>query len=250
MAVLDVGQGLAVVLETRHHVLLFDTGPTDYTGARTIVPWLRQAGHDRLDRLVISHNDSDHSGGAQAVINSLPVARGEYSAWPMLYAYPADSSAGFCRAGDHWQWDRVDFTYLSPGDTVDGLDENNRSCVLRVRGPGWSALLTGDIEQPAEQALLDSGADLKARVLILGHHGSKTSSSEAFLRGVGPERAIVSAGYRNRFGHPSPVVLQRLLRLGIPVDSTVDRGTLQYDFAPDGEIRTTGARDIRHYWRN
>ena len=250
MSVLDVGQGLSVVLQTRHHNLLYDTGASPMTGERVVLPFLYGAGIRKIERLVLSHNDLDHTGGAPPVLQRLPVEQLLYSALPENYQPSTTTRQQFCRAGQRWQWDGVDFTFLSPVPGMASMTDNNRSCVLRVSGRGFSILLTGDIEKPAEQMLVESGAELASEVLVLPHHGSKTSSTPAFLERVRPELGIVSAGYRNRFGHPHPKVVQRYQSTGIVLDSTVAGGTLTYQWSGTGELTREQWRGLGHYWHN
>ncbi|RZU45024.1 competence protein ComEC [Fluviicoccus keumensis] len=250
MAVLDVGQGLSVVLHTRSHSLLYDTGPGPLAGRDVVLSYLYGAGIRRLDRLVLSHNDLDHTGGAAEVIRGIPASEVVYSALPEAYRPGLESRQQFCRQGQHWDWDGIRFRVVSPGPSLAGAADNNRSCVLHVQGEGFSILLTGDIETPAEQALLGSGEDLRADVLVLPHHGSNTSSSPAFLQAVQPRLGIVSAGYRNRFGHPAARIVERYRSARIPLDSTILSGTLDYRFAPGGHIDRESWRTGRHYWRN
>jgi competence protein ComEC len=207
--VLDVGQGLAVVVQTAAHALLFDSGPQysadSNAGQRVVVPYLRAAGVRQLDALVISHRDLDHSGGLAAVQAELPVGR-------LLTSY-----GGFggepCVAGQHWQWEGVQFTLLHP--TADDYarprkKSNNLSCVLRVTNAAGSVLLAADIEAADERALLKRAPEaLRSSVLVVPHHGSSTSSTPAFIAAVGARAAVFSAGYRNAFRHPRPEILTR-----------------------------------------
>jgi competence protein ComEC len=249
MTVLDVGQGLAVVLQTRRHNLLYDTGPTPMAGERVVLPYLTGAGIRKIETLVLSHNDSDHTGGAEGLMRRLPVDRLLYSALPEGYQPDDRTRQAFCRAGEGWQEDSVDFRFLSPGPGLSGAADNNRSCVLRVSGPGFSLLLTGDIEKETEAALIDEGALEPVDVLVLPHHGSKTSSTAAFIEALHPRRGVISSGYRNRFGHPSPVVVQRYREAGVALDSTIPGGTLVYEWMPGHPMTLYRERDRRHYWR-
>jgi competence protein ComEC len=250
MAVLDVGQGLAVVLQTRQHVLLYDTGPSESVGERVVVPYLDYAGIRRLDRLVLSHNDLDHTGGATPVIAAVPVREVLFSALPETYRPAVESRQDFCQAGTAWQWDGVDFLILSPGSGMGQLKDNDRSCVIRVSGAGYSVLLTGDIEAVAERGLLQHADALRSDVLLLPHHGSQTSSTAAFIAAVRPGLGIVSAGYRNRFHHPDKRVVGRYRLAGVPLVSTVESGTLRYEWGPGGFIHRETWRGGRHYWQN
>lgn len=205
--VLDVGQGLAVVVRTSAHALLYDTGPLYSAGAdagqRVVLPYLRAVGVDRLDGLVISHRDRDHAGGAGSIRAALPVTR-------LLSSIAGVGEA--CVAGTSWVWDGVRFDFLHPlGEAaVSSANTNRRSCVLRVEAAGRAVLLPADIEARDEQALIQRGAGaLRSEVLVVPHHGGRGSSSPAFIAAVGAHESVFSVGYRNPFGHPRPEVLAR-----------------------------------------
>jgi competence protein ComEC len=214
----DIGQGNAVLLRTANHALLYDAGPRfsleSDAGYRVLVPLLR-ALDVPLDMLVLSHRDSDHTGGAQAVLMMQPQATLLSSIEPE-HALQSLRPAQRCQAGQHWQWDGVTFEVLHPqASDYDGQHKTNAmSCTLRISNGVQTALLAGDIEQAQEARLVAdplAGAtgQLRADVLLVPHHGSKTSSSAAFLDAVQPRIALVQAGYRNRFGHPAGPVLVR-----------------------------------------
>lgn len=249
LSVLDVGQGLAVLVETRQHNLLYDTGPTPSAGERVVLPYLSRAGIRKIEELMLSHNDLDHTGGAASLVERLPVGRLTYSAVPDSFRPGATTRQSLCRAGERWRWDRVEFTLLAPLSGMSRLADNDRSCVLRIAGEGFSILLTGDIERPAESRLLAEGVLAPVDVLVLPHHGSRTSSSEAFVAALRPRRGVVSAGYRNRFGHPHRQVVGRYLKMGTRLDSTVEGGTLVYEWRPGRAMTLERWRDRRHYWR-
>jgi competence protein ComEC len=223
---LDVGQGTSVLVRTASSLMIFDTGPVYArerdAGERVLLPLLRARGENRVDQLVLSHQDSDHVGGAAALIKAVPVRE----LWSSLPASHALRKRGLmhrpCEAGASWQADGVAFEVLHPRPEAEEAaarrSTNALSCVLRVvDAQGRSLLLTGDIEAPQEQALIASGQALRADMLIVAHHGSRTSTTTAWLDAVSPSVAVVQAGYRNRFGHPAPAVEQRLLGRGIQV---------------------------------
>lgn len=205
--VLDVGQGLAVSVRTATHTLVYDTGarfsPRFDAGSAVVVPFLRAAGVERVDALVVSHGDDDHAGGAGAVLRHLRPRR-VWSSVPQRLQVRAD----FCARGVDWRWDRVRFRFLHPGR--DGpWHGNDASCVLRVDGPGGSLLLPGDIEAGAERALVARAAELAADLVVAPHHGSATSSTAAFVDAVRPRWVLYSVGHRNQWGFPRPGVLAR-----------------------------------------
>ena len=250
LSIIDVGQGLSILIQTQHHALLYDTGANQNAGERIINRYLHWRGVQRLNGLMISHNDKDHTGGADALMQQFVPQQVWYSATPEGYQLPPKTPQQLCVAGQRWQWDRVRFEVLSPITGAYYDKDNNRSCVLRVSGEGFSVLLTGDMELPAETMLLKQGASLQSEVLVLGHHGSKTSSSEPFLAAVKPKLAIVSAGYHNQFKHPSPSVITRLQQRQIGIDSTIEHGTLRYLLGKEGIIEREAWRERGHYWLN
>ncbi len=208
----DIGQGNAVLVRTAHHALLYDAGPRfsreSDAGHRVLVPLLR-ALDVPLDMLVLSHRDSDHTGGAQAVLMMQPNAT-LLSSIEAEHALQTLRGASRCIAGQRWEWDGITFDVLHPqASDYGGSKTNAMSCTLRITNGAQSILLAGDIEQAQEARLVAAGAALRADVLLVPHHGSKTSSSAEFLDAVQPRFALVQAGYRNRFGHPSSPVLVR-----------------------------------------
>jgi len=206
VTVLDVGQGLAVVVETPHHTLLFDAG-SGYggfsVGTTVVVPYLRSRGHSAIDVMVVSHDDRDHRGGAAGVLSAVPVGQIYRSGRSF------DDQDRVCSAGRSWNWDGISFRFLSPLPGYRG-SRNDRSCVLRISDGVSSVLLTGDIERRAERLLVGRyGGELRSNVMIVPHHGSNTSSSQLLLDVVQPDIAIVSRGASNRFGHPRAAVVRR-----------------------------------------
>lgn len=235
---LDVGQGTAVLVRTRGHALLLDAGPAwgegRDAGDRVVLPVLRHLGVRRLDELVITHRDLDHAGGAASVLRGLPVSLLRSSLEPQhpLRRFPVPHEA--CRRGQSWQWDGVRLQVLHPfGDEAPGAKPNTLSCVLRIEDRwGRSLLLTGDIEREQEEALVRIDAQgLRSDGLVVPHHGSRTSSTESFLRATAPQWAVAQAGYRNRYGHPATAVVQRYGSLNIPMLSSPWCGALRWDGA-------------------
>ncbi len=248
----DIGQGNAVLLRTARHSLLYDTGPRhgqdSDAGHRVLVPLLRALG-ERLDTVVVSHADSDHSGGAATVLAAQPQAALRASL-PDGHALAMRHAMTPCVAGQQWDWDGVRFEVLHPpAGAPRDAKPNTVSCVLRVAAQGRAVLLAGDIEQAQEQWLVASGASLQADLLLVPHHGSKTSSSTALLRVVVPRFALVQAGYRNRFGHPAPEVVQRLQAHGASVVASPACGAAQWRSDEPERIDCARAQHPR-YWRH
>jgi competence protein ComEC len=251
----DIGQGNAVLVRTATHALLYDAGPRfsreSDAGQRVLVPLLRALGQ-RLDLLVLSHRDSDHTGGASAVLQTQPQAR-LLSSIEDAHALQALRPATRCEAGQHWEWDGVRFHVLHPAaqDYARAPKPNALSCVLRVDDGRHAVLLAGDIEAPQEAQLTAraGAAGLRADVLLAPHHGSKTSSSEAFVQAVQPRIVLVQAGYRNSFGHPAPVVLARYAAQGAQVVQTMRCGAAQWHSQDSQRVLCERAQ-ARRYWQH
>lgn len=222
LIIFDVGQGLAVAAQTRRHALLYDTGPhfnsEANSGNRILIPALRGMGIAQLDGLMVTHDDNDHTGGAQSVLQDMPVhwvSSSLAEGHPLLQPV---SDTQRCTDEQTWEWDGVHFEVLHPsakGYTTEEIRDNNRSCVLRITTGKHSILLTADIEKEAEWELLEQHADkLPATLLVVPHHGSKTSSTDAFVTATHPRYATFTVGYRNRYGHPNKEVVERYLAVG------------------------------------
>lgn len=233
VAVLDVGQGLAVVVRTANHALLYDVGPARPdgfdAGEAVVLPGLRALGVRRLDRIVVSHADVDHAGGLDAVRRRHPLAD--------LLGGPDVAGARTCIAGSHWDWDGVSFEVLHPPAHFPPLG-NESSCVLRIATGGRAILLPGDIGTVVEDRLVASGARLRADVLVLSHHGSRSGSGAPWLASVAPTLAVASAGHRNRFGHPAPEVLARVRDAGMTLLHTGQGGALRLRLGPRAVVVT------------
>ncbi len=229
--VLDVGQGLSVVVRTRHHVLLYDAGPAVRdgwdAGERAVSPALRALGVARLDRVVVSHADQDHAGGWPAVAVAFEV--GDSMAPP---GAPVDVRRG-CQAGERWTWDAVEFAFLHPPAHFPYL-RNEASCVLRVTSRYGVVLLPGDIGEVVEQRLLRQPEQVRADVVVVAHHGSAGSSSAAFVAATRARVAVVAAGHGNRFGHPREEVVRRWQRHGAEVLATPASGAVRLWLDADG----------------
>ncbi|BBA33648.1 DNA internalization-related competence protein ComEC/Rec2 [Methylocaldum marinum] len=225
LTVLDVGQGLGVAVETREHLMIFDTGARYGSrfdiGSAVIEPYLRHRGIERIDALIVSHGDNDHIGGAPSLLKRFTVGRTYTSVPEKLAEFPTET----CKAEQFWEWDGVKFEMLGPIEK--SPHENDNSCVLKISGAGGSALLTGDIEKTGERLLVERyGRGLTSDILVVPHHGSKTSSSLDFLTLVKPRFALIPAGYLNRYGFPHRPVLKRYRDLAIPVLNTAEAGAL------------------------
>lgn len=247
--VLDVGQGLAVLVRTRDHLLVYDAGaryPSGFDlGEAVVLSSIHALGISKLDALMISHGDNDHAGGAAAIVAAFPQAR-RYAGEPSRLPMPGEQ----CVAGQTWQWDGVDFRVLSPAPGG-GNQDNDSSCVLLVEGRAGRALLTGDISSRVEPQVVAAIPRGPAPVLLVPHHGSKTSSSAEFLAALEPPLALVSAGWRNRFGHPRPEVIQRYAEAGITVLNTAEEGAIALDFPAGGvpQAQPGWRRRQMRYWR-
>jgi competence protein ComEC len=256
--VLDVGNGLAVVVRTSHHALVYDTGPgwnaDADSGSRIVVPFLRGEGIRTVDGVIVSHADDDHSGGA------ISIAASRAPSWLLSSLRPGDAvHVAFersvrCEAGQAWIWDGVAFAMLHPAagiyDEAGRRKENDRGCVLKVSTASAAALLAGDVEARAENEMLARDASaLRADVLVVPHHGSKTSSTGAFIAAVAPRYAIFSVGYRNRFNHPNPAVVARYVAMGAQLRRTDCEGALHISLPGRGQpINIRAYAENTRYW--
>lgn len=241
--VLDVGQGLAVLVRTREHALLYDSGARQGAfdmGERVVVPVLRSLDLRRLDGLLLSHADNDHAGGAPTVASRFPpgwLVSGEPARLPSpLFADSCDERS--------WSWDGVVFEQWA---WAQAGDSNDRSCVLRVEADGEVLLLTGDISRAAEHAWLARQADPRVDWLLAPHHGSRSSSGVAFVLRTRPRHVLVSRGWRNAFGHPHGEVMERYARVAAQVHDTARDGALTFLLGSRGGARRE--RDSAHFWR-
>ncbi|MDT8452382.1 MAG: DNA internalization-related competence protein ComEC/Rec2 [Gammaproteobacteria bacterium] len=252
LAHLDVGQGLAVVVRTRHHTLVFDAGNRFGSrldaGKAVVIPFLRHWSVTRLDRLIISHGDADHIGGAQAIVDVFPDVEVIGRDIEPIVAKNKRS----CRRGERWSWDGVGFEFLHPAEQS-YTRRNNHACVLMISAEGGRLLIAADIEQRAEAELIrNDAAKLQAEVLIVPHHGSKTSSSQAFVDAVEPQIALMPVGYRNRYHHPVLAVVARYRAQGATVHYSGHVGAVKISFdANNGVLLTEEYRsDQRKYWNH
>ncbi len=227
---LDVGQGLASVMRTQHHILIYDTGPkfSDNfdAGMAMVVPFLRSLGIRNIDIMVVSHGDNDHIGGAQSILAMLNVKRIITSVPNRFHG----QNAQYCRAGQNWQWDGINFQFLSPEQNSE-LHGNDASCVLKITNGKNSILLTGDIEALTEHILLNKEKNkLKTNILVAPHHGSNSSSTKAFVKAVKPNYVLFPVGYLNRYGFPSKKVIARYRIIHANLFNTVDSGAITFKF--------------------
>lgn len=224
VVILDVGQGQAVVVETRQHTVIYDTGPTfgDADAAQWVIePYLHYVGR-RPDMIIASHGDKDHAGGLASLIDAYPEA--------IVHGRLAgDGKHLRCSDGESWTMDGWRFEYLHPA-AAETSDNNNASCVLRIGNDETSVLLTGDIEADAERALLQGRHSLAAALVTMPHHGSLTSSTRQFVKAVQAHHVVASAGFGNRWGFPREAVVQRWRDAGASVSSTGEEGALQFIF--------------------
>lgn len=257
LTIFDVGQGLAVAVQTSRHALLYDTGPIfnseANSGNRILVPSMKGMGITQLDSLILTHNDSDHTGGALSVIQAMPILQ-------LSYSLPDDSpillqstQAQRCSDGQSWDWDGVLFEMLHPAlasYTEEKINNNDRGCVLRISIGHNSVLLTADIEKNSERRLLELHPDkLGATMLVVPHHGSKTSSTAAFVAAVHPRYAVFTSGYRNHFGHPKTEVVERYRATGSELLRSDEDGAIMVEMDAANlhveKYRKTHAR----YWQ-
>jgi competence protein ComEC len=247
LTLLDVGQGLSAVVQTTRHTLVFDTGARLSArfdaGRAVVVPFLRHAGVARVDTLIVSHGDNDHIGGSASLLASMPVTR-VLSSVPERLANGED-----CHHGQNWEWDGVRFLVVHPLPD-NRLAGNNRSCVLRIENRFGVALLPGDIAAKAERDLLSRTEEqLRADILVVPHHGSKTSSTAAFLDAVQPQVALLPVGYRNRYRHPHPSVVARYRERGIALDDSASAGAIRVELGIRGLQRNRHRESQRRYWQ-
>jgi competence protein ComEC len=246
ITVLDVGQGLSVLVRTRTHALLYDAGPAyaaGDAGERVVVPSLRSLGIRRLDRLLISHADADHAGGVPSVLAALPVDR-------VLGPVPGAGERHACVAGERWAWDGVRFEVLHPDPAAPARSRNAGSCVLLIDAGGTRALLPGDIEAPEEEQLLAAGHLPPVDLMVVPHHGSRSSSTPAFVAHTMPAVAVYTNGHGNRWGFPRPEVQARWQAIGACTLSTAEEGAIEIGLEPGQppRLRALARREAFGVW--
>lgn len=248
VTLLDVGQGLAVSVQTQNHELLYDTGAKFFNGGdmgkSVVLPFFRYHGVKKLDTLLISHGDNDHSGGAYSILEKTPTAQILTSAPEKLILYQTSQ----CETGQNWTWDGVQFSILSPAKTFE--KDNDNSCVLRIETGKNAILLTGDIESVTENWLVENMPEkLPAHVLVAPHHGSKTSSSLSFLQAVKPKIVLIPAGYRNQFHHPSKEVVARYESLNAQIFTSANDGALKVKLNSNAVTIESLRETAGKYWQ-
>jgi len=263
--ILDVGQGLSVVVQTSKHTLLYDAGAKfnaqSDAGSRVVVPFLRGEGVKMLDGFIVTHDDNDHSGGMDSVLALMPVDWFA-SSMPEAVTIPPNTERMKCYAGQSWHWDGVDFEMLYPNlsdyENTE-IKDNDRSCVLKITSESGSLLLTGDIERHAESSLVlenssSETAILKSDVLVVPHHGSKTSSTTDFVEAVAPRVAIFTVGYLNRFKHPRPEVTDRYKSIGSSLYQSDYHGAIELSFSKHRDLSqivvTNWRAQRKRYWHD
>ena len=256
LIIFDVGQGLAVAAQTRHHALLYDTGPDFSNGAdsgnRILVPSLRALGISKLDGLILTHDDTDHTGGAASIMQTMPinwVLSSLPDGHPLLQQVVNKQR---CVDGQAWQWDGVDFEMLHPDAASYAgtkIRDNDMGCVLRISVGNKHILLAADIEKKSEQQLLKEHMDkLPSNLLVVPHHGSKTSSTDDFVVAVHPKYAVFTAGYLNRFGHPKQAVAQRYADNGAELLRSDQDGAVLVEMDAQGLQVERYRKTHRRYW--
>jgi len=257
LTIFDVGQGLAVAAQTSNHALLYDTGPVfnseANSGNRILIPALRGMGIAQLDTLILTHDDSDHTGGALSVMQAMPIRFVSSSLPDDSTILRQATQAQRCSDGQSWNWDGINFELLHPAlaSYVESNYKNNdRGCVLRISAGKNSILLAADIEKNSERRLLEIHPDkLNATLLVVPHHGSKTSSTPALVAAVQPRYAVFTAGYRNHFGHPKAEIVERYRATGSELLRSDEDGAILVEMDAENfhveKYRRTHAR----YWQ-
>jgi len=247
VSIIDVGQGLSVLVKTKNHSLLYDAGPAKIggfdAGESVVVPALHAVGIRSLDRIIVSHGDNDHAGGLASVMKA-------YSETPVTASEGSlKIPSAPCLRAQKWTWDGVNFEILHPPAFFPYL-ANESSCVLRIEAGGKVALLTGDIGKQIEYRLIKEQPEkIRADLLQVPHHGSETSSSPEFLDAVKPRLALIASGADNRFGHPRQSVVERYQEREIAVAASPQHGWMRIRLGKNGmEWRESRRQNSARYW--
>lgn len=270
ITVLDVGQGLSVVVESQTKLMVYDVGAaygdSFDMGSAVVAPFVINRGFKQIDRVVVSHGDNDHFGGFKGLSHNLPVKKAFLTPGFFSQAFNNDSFSGekgYCDESKRWNWsfknsaaetEWIYFDILLPArDSLGGAmeDSNNNSCVLLIRWRDISILLPGDIEKQAERLLLESYQLPPVDLLVAPHHGSKTSSGKNFVEHLMPAHVVFSAGYRHHFGHPHKDVVTRYQQKGSQLWSTAEDGAITFEWSDSGELNILTAKESRakFWWR-
>ena len=241
--ILDVGQGLSVIVTTKDHTMIYDTGAKYDTGfnlaSSVVIPFLQNKGIDNVDKLILSHSDNDHAGGKDEIVEK----------YRNIQIYDVVAEKTPCINGVKWQWNEVFFEVLSPYNINPYLG-NNSSCVIRISSQYGSILLTGDIEEPVEYRLVHQlPQEVKSQVMLVPHHGSRTSSGNDFVNTVNPKIVLNSSGYANQFNHPHPLIKKLYLEKGIEFFDTQDKGMLEVLYNENGYNLKQYSDVNRHFWQ-
>ena len=250
VTLLDVGQGLSVVVQTSSHLLVYDAGmkfaDSIDMGESVVLPFLRTLAVTKIDMLVVSHGDNDHIGGVAALLHALPIAEIKTSV-PEKFVFPVTS---YCMAGQQWEWDGIRFSFVHPQKEDIGLG-NDSSCVLRIEQANYAALLTGDIEKLAERNLLQRNpAQLAASILVAPHHGSKTSGMREFIEAVHPQYVLYAVGYKNRYHFPHPSVVETYQQMNVQQLNSVNDGAIEAKLGKSAFIISRYRITQKRYWFN
>ncbi len=252
--VMDSGQGLAIIIKTKNHNLLFDTGFSSISGFNigdsVVMPYMFKNNIRKIDTVIISHSDNDHIGGLRYINGQIAIGEIFTSMPKEVKKIVNISNIKTCNRGQNWTYDNIKFSILHPNKSyrLTNKKRNNNSCVLKISNGKYSILITADIEKNAEKYLIKTATkDLKADILLMPHHGSNTSSTYKFLMTVSPTIAINSSGYKNRFSHPSNKVLTRYKTLKIPIYDTQCSGQITLNIA-DNIIISETRKNNKNYW--
>jgi len=243
LVVFDVGQGLSVLIQQDNKAILYDTGASYASGFNMIeavvLPYLQHADIKQLDKVIISHSDNDHAGGLAVLQQSIPINE-------LIYNMKKNKSGRVCIQGGTFDWQGLSLETLWPEKAIS--KENDDSCVLLISDGKSKVLLTGDISKKVEAKLITKYPQLHADVLVVPHHGSKTSSSSAFISHLNPKFAIVSAGFLNRWHMPVSEVTNRYQNNNVLLLNSAESGQIIFNFSDEGISKQTYRDDLWPFW--